>query len=123
MPTSSGTRLHPLSASGPSSPGVAGRILFNTNPSLASSYSSVDSLNAKSGRLLTLYLDKAEPGIWPGLIVGPVPETMSPLQVHPYGGDVEVEKQYNIDPSSLALLGLELLDIRKDKEEAFEYFM
>jgi len=55
--------------------------------------------------------------------VGPVPETMSPLQAYPYGGEAEVEKQYNIDPSSLALLGLELLDIRKDKEEAFEYFM
>lgn len=123
LPTSSGIRLHPLSASGPSSPGVVGRLPFNTNPSLASSYSSVDSLNARSGRLLTLYLDKAEPGIWPSLIVGPVPETMSPLQVYPCGGDADVEKQYNIDPSSLALLGLEHLDIRKDKEEAFEYFV
>lgn len=55
--------------------------------------------------------------------MGPVPETMSPLQAYLYGGETEVEKQYNIDPSSLALLGLELLDIRKDKEEAFEYFM
>lgn len=100
-----------------------GGVPFNTNPSLASSYSSMDSLNPRSGRLLTLYLDKAEPGIWPSLIVGPVPETMSPLQMYPYGGDAEVEKQYNIDPSSLALLGLEHLDIRKDKEEAFEYFM
>lgn len=70
-----------------------------------------------------MYLDKAEPGIWPNLIVGPVSETVSPLQAYPYGSDPEVEKQYNIDPSSLALLGLELLDIRKDKEEAFEYFM
>ena len=55
--------------------------------------------------------------------MGPVPEVMSPLQIYPHGGGPEVEKQYNIDPSSLALLGLELLDIRKDKEEAFEYFM
>lgn len=55
--------------------------------------------------------------------MGSVPEMMSPLQAYPYGGDVEVEKQYNIDPSSLALLGLELLDIRKEKAEAFEYFM
>jgi hypothetical protein len=102
---------------------VLGRVPFNTNPSLSSSYSSVDSLNPKSGRLLTLYLDKAEPGIWPSLIVGPVPEKISPLQVYPYGGDAEMEKKYNIDPSSLALLGLELLDIRNDKEEAFEYFM
>ena len=83
----------------------------------------MDSLNPRPGRLLTLYLDKAEPGIWPSLIVGPVPEAMSPLQVYPYGGDAEVERQYNIDPSSLSLVGLELLDIRKDKEEAFEYFM
>ncbi|KAF9649866.1 hypothetical protein BDM02DRAFT_3228045 [Thelephora ganbajun] len=123
LPASSAPRLHPLSASGLSSPGAAGRIPFNTNPSLASSYSSMDSLNARSGRLLTLYLDKAEPGIWPSLIVGPVPEAMSSLQLYPYGGDAEVEKQYNIDPSSLALLGLELLDIRKDKEEAFEHFI
>lgn len=55
--------------------------------------------------------------------MGPVPEAMSPLQPYPYGGDTEVEKQYNIDPSSLSLLGSELLDIRKDKEEAFEHFM
>ena len=55
--------------------------------------------------------------------MGPVPETMSPLQVYPYGGDAEVERQYNIDPSSLSLLGLELLDIRKDKEGAFEHFV
>lgn len=48
---------------------------------------------------------------------------MSPLQVYPYGGDAEAEGRYNIDPSSLSLLGLELLDIREDKEEAFEYFM
>jgi thiamine pyrophosphokinase len=43
--------------------------------------------------------------------------------MYSYGGDTELEKQYNVDPSSLALLGLELLDIRKDKEGAFEYFM
>ncbi|KAF9790908.1 hypothetical protein BJ322DRAFT_999930 [Thelephora terrestris] len=124
LPTSSATRPHPLSASSSAGPGaVLGRLPFNTNPSLSSSYSSVDSLNPKSGRLLTLYLDKAEPGIWPSLIVGPVPETMSPSQAYPYGGDAEVEKKYNIDPSSLALLGLEFLDIRKDQEEAFEYFI
>ena len=28
-----------------------------------------------------------------------------------------------MDPTSLALIGLELSDIRKDKEEAFEFFL
>jgi len=34
-----------------------------------------------------------------------------------------MEYKYNMDPTSLALLGLEHFDIRKDKEEAFEYFV
>lgn len=35
----------------------------------------------------------------------------------------EIEKQYNMDPTSLTLIALELLDIRKNKEEAFECFL
>ena len=35
----------------------------------------------------------------------------------------ELEHQYNMDPTSLILIALELLDIRKDKEEAFEYLL
>ncbi|KAF6757268.1 thiamine pyrophosphokinase [Ephemerocybe angulata] len=44
-------------------------------------------IRRKSGRLLTIHLEKQKPIIWPSLIVGP------------------------------------LADIRKDKEEAFEYFL
>ncbi|KAJ8521126.1 hypothetical protein ONZ45_g2172 [Pleurotus djamor] len=35
----------------------------------------------------------------------------------------ELEHRYNMDPTSLVLIALELYDIRKDKEEAFEYFV
>ena len=40
-----------------------------------------------------------------------------------FDASLEMEQQYNMDPTSLALIGLELSDIRKDKEEAFEFFM
>jgi hypothetical protein len=98
------------------SPGVALR-------SMASSYSSIDSLHSfHSGRLLTLHLTKENSVIWPSLIVGPVPESMSSLVSDPliYHASLELEHQYNMDPTSLLLLALELFDIRNDKEEAFE---
>lgn len=106
------------STSRPLSPG--------TNPafSLASSYSSLESLHSHSGRLLTLYLEKREPTIWPSLIVGPAPEALSPCIPFPSSlVDESGEEKYNMDPSSLSLLALDLYDIRKDKEEAFEYFI
>ena len=37
--------------------------------------------------------------------------------------DSASEAQYNLDPTSLVLIGLDLYDIRKAKEDAFEYFM
>ena len=94
--------------------------------SIRSSYSSMDSLHyTHSGRLLTLYLEKEQSIIWPSLIVGPVPDTLSApitdsLVFHT---SYELEYKYNMDPTSLSLLGLEYFDIRKDKEEAFEYFV
>jgi len=94
--------------------------------SIRSSYSSLDSLHyTHSGRLLTLYLEKEQSIIWPSLIVGPVPDTLSApitdsLVFHT---SYELEYKYNMDPTSLSLLGLEYFDIRKDKEEAFEYFV
>ncbi|TFK27210.1 hypothetical protein FA15DRAFT_666721 [Coprinopsis marcescibilis] len=91
-----------------------------------SSFSSLESLHSpQSGRLLTIHLEKDKPTIWPSLIVGPVPETLSPNLTNSvvYNSSDELEHQYNMDPTSLALLGLELADIRKDKEEAFEYFL
>jgi hypothetical protein len=101
------------------SPGAALR-------SMASSYSSIESLHSlHSGRLLTLHLEKEHSAIWPSLIVGPVPESMSPFVSDPllYHASHELEHQYNMDPTSLLLLALELFDIRNDKEEAFECFM
>ncbi|KAJ7931461.1 hypothetical protein B0H13DRAFT_1958319 [Mycena leptocephala] len=97
---------HPVSRS--VSPGRALR-------SLTSSYSSLESLPShRSGRLLTLHLEKQRSGIWPSLIAGPVPGTLSPEIANTV---------YNMDPTSLILIALELLDIRKHKEEAFEYFL
>lgn len=34
-----------------------------------------------------------------------------------------MEHKYNMDPTSLILIALELFDIRKDKEGSFEYLM
>ncbi|KAJ6494776.1 hypothetical protein C8R47DRAFT_1117160 [Mycena vitilis] len=108
---------HPVSRS--VSPGQALR-------SLTSSYSSLESLHShRSGRLLTLHLEKKRSGIWPSLVAGPVPDTLSPQIANSIVFDAsdELEHQYNMDPTSLILIALELLDIRKNKEEAFEYFL
>ncbi|KAJ6531733.1 hypothetical protein B0H19DRAFT_1188310 [Mycena capillaripes] len=108
---------HPVSRS--VSPGHALR-------SLTSSYSSLESLHShRSGRLLTLHLEKQRSGIWPSLIAGPVPDTLSPQIANSvvFDASEELEHQYNMDPTSLILIALELLDIRKNKEEAFEYFL
>ncbi|KAI9061040.1 hypothetical protein FKP32DRAFT_1594716 [Trametes sanguinea] len=93
--------------------------------SQASSYSSLESLHTGAGRLLTIHLEKAESVIWPSLIVGPVPETVSPVpsNVYPWTTSVTEEAKYNMDPTSLALIALDLYDIRKAKEDAFEYFI
>ncbi|KAK7033068.1 thiamine pyrophosphokinase [Favolaschia claudopus] len=114
---SSKSHSHPVSRSG--SPGHALH-------SLTSSYSSLESLHSnRSGRLLTLHLEKQRSGIWPSLISGPVPHTLSPQIANSvvFNASEELEHQYNMDPTSLTLIALELSDIRKDKEEAFEYFL
>lgn len=95
-------------------------------PSMPSSFSSLESLNSpQSGRLLTIHLEKQKPIIWPSLIVGPVPEALAPNAANSvvFNASEELEHRYNMDPTSLALIALELADIRKDKEEAFEYFL
>lgn len=63
--------------------------------------------------------------IWPSLIIGPVPEALSAtnLSVYPWDATTAAEVKYNIDPTSLVLIGLDLADIREDKPEAFEYFV
>ncbi|KAI0368742.1 hypothetical protein BV20DRAFT_437053 [Pilatotrama ljubarskyi] len=90
-----------------------------------SSYSSLESLHTGAGRLLTIHLEKAESVIWPSLIVGPVPESISPVpsNMYPWTTSVTEEAKYNMDPTSLALIALDLHDIRKAKEDAFEYFI
>ncbi|KAI0956046.1 hypothetical protein AcV7_006554 [Taiwanofungus camphoratus] len=95
--------------------------------SLTSSYSSVESLHPRSGRLLTIYIEKAESVIWPSLVVGPVPESLSSsmLSAYPWASSSTptVESKYNMDPTSLVLFALDLHDIREAYEEAFEYFI
>ncbi|KAI0064779.1 hypothetical protein BV25DRAFT_1913954 [Artomyces pyxidatus] len=92
--------------------------------SLASSLSSIESLHtSRSGRLLTIHLEKADSIIWPSLIVGPVPESLSPCPPGPSGLSASAEQMFNMDPTSLALLALDLFDIRHDSERAFEYFL
>lgn len=87
----------------------------------------MESLHVGTSRLLTIHLEKAEPTIWPYIIVGPVPEALSPsdASMFPWATDTFslTDSKYNMDPTSLALLGLQYSDIREDDEEAFEYFM
>ncbi|PIL29777.1 hypothetical protein GSI_07982 [Ganoderma sinense ZZ0214-1] len=91
----------------------------------ASSFSSLESLHTGSGRLLTLHLEKADSVIWPSLIIGPAPESVSPppAGVYPWLLDISSEMPYNMDPTSLVLIALDLYDIRKAEEDAFEYFV
>jgi len=86
----------------------------------------VDSLHSsRSGRLLTLHLEKSEPTIWPSLIIGPVPVSLVPAPSAPPGSadDDDFEFKYNMDSTSLGLLGIDFFDIRKDREGAFEFFI
>ena len=95
-------------------------------PSLASSYSSLDSLHTVPvGRLMTLHLEKDQSIIWPSLIVGPVPDVLAPYVYNSviFDASQELEHQYNMDSTSLILIALERFDVLKDKEEAFEFFM
>ncbi|KAH9838418.1 uncharacterized protein C8Q71DRAFT_751049 [Rhodofomes roseus] len=109
----------------PASPGPSSQ--HNAPLSLTSSYSSVESLHRASGRLLTLHLEKAESVIWPSLVVGPVPESLASSTVSSYpwasSSGLTVESTYNMDPTSLVLIALDLYDIRESYEEAFEYFV
>ncbi|KAG5641240.1 hypothetical protein DXG03_005673 [Asterophora parasitica] len=94
--------------------------------SMTSSYSSLESLHSpKSGRLLTLHLEKEQSIIWPSLIVGPAPDYLCPPVTDSvlFDASLELENRYNMDPTSLVLIGLELFDIRKENEEAFECFI
>jgi len=75
------------------------------------------------GILLTIHLEKAESIIWPTLIVGPVPVTLSPCSPSPLGLSLSAEHPFNMDPTSLVLIAFDLFDIRQDKEEAFEYLL
>ncbi|KAF7327626.1 TPK-B1-binding domain-containing protein [Mycena kentingensis (nom. inval.)] len=93
-------------------------------------FSSLESLHSNSrrsrpGRLLTLHLEKQASSIWPSLIVGPAPDSLSPSVTNSvvFDASEELELRFNMDPTSLTLLGLELLDIRKDREEAFEFLL
>ncbi|TFK40305.1 hypothetical protein BDQ12DRAFT_628198 [Crucibulum laeve] len=89
-----------------------------------SSYSSLESLETQSGRLLTLHLEKETPMIWPTLIIGPVPESFSPLVANSviFDASHDLEHKYNMDPTSLQRIALDLYG-RREKEEAFEYFL
>jgi hypothetical protein len=91
---------------------------------LMSSFSSLESFHSpQSGRLLTIHLEKAQSIIWPSLITGPVAEAVSPFALTPLVYDSGMEHKYNMDPTSLTLIALELYDIRKDKNEAFQFFV
>ncbi|GJJ08310.1 hypothetical protein Clacol_002521 [Clathrus columnatus] len=98
-------------------------------PSVTSSFSSTESLShsSRSGRLLTLHLEKTQSVIWPSLIIGPVPPSLSPLIPLPERwGDPELrnnEGRYNMDPTSLSLMAIDMLDIRQERVDAFEYLV
>ncbi|KAI6043857.1 hypothetical protein EDC04DRAFT_2878008 [Pisolithus marmoratus] len=102
---------------------VSGRVSPAMQSHALSSFSSLESLHSPSGRLLTLHLEKDQSVIWPSLIVGPVPRELSPSAPIPMLYDPDLEVKYNMDPTSLVLFAIELLDIRKDREESFECFV
>ena len=120
FPNTSSSRQRPKYSYQPASPRHAG-----PSASVASSYSSVESLHTGATRLLTLHLEKAESMIWPSLVVGPVPEQLAPSDVslYPWEASSASEAKYNMDPTSLVLIGLDLSDIRENKAEAFEHFV
>ncbi|KAJ3998954.1 hypothetical protein F5050DRAFT_1741194 [Lentinula boryana] len=97
--------------------------------SSSSSFASIDSslhnaaTGGYTGKLLTLHLEKSQTVIWPSLIVGPAPDAVSSVRYSNTTVSAEIERQYNMDPTSLTLIALELIDIRKNKEEAFECFV
>ncbi|OSX58774.1 hypothetical protein POSPLADRAFT_1048972 [Postia placenta MAD-698-R-SB12] len=97
--------------------------------SMTSSHSSVDSVHGGSGRLVTIHLEKTESIIWPSLIVGPVPVALSrpgdgfEEPIYPWASSAIIEADYNMDPTSLVLIGLDLCDIREAYTDAFEYFV
>ncbi|KAI9568247.1 hypothetical protein HD554DRAFT_2101130 [Boletus coccyginus] len=106
--------------------------VVTVSPGLASPVSSGDERSGLayprrfgmgSIRLLTLHLEKEQSIIWPSLIVGPVPQELSPCATVPAALDTDPEGKYNMDPTSLVLFAIELFDIRKDREEAFEWFV
>ncbi|KAI5982536.1 hypothetical protein EDC04DRAFT_2885136 [Pisolithus marmoratus] len=63
---------------------VSGHVSPATQPHALSSFSSLESLHSPSGRLLTLHLEKDQSVIWPSLIVGPVPQELSPSAPIPH---------------------------------------
>jgi hypothetical protein len=89
------------------------------------STASVDSLahGEESERLLTLHLEKEDPAIWPCLVSGPVAMDVSLAVPGPSGLHPDEEAKYNMDPTSLTMLGLDLLDVRNHQEEAFEHLV
>jgi hypothetical protein len=69
--------------------------------------------------LLTLHLEKAGSAIWPALVVGPAPPALDP----PPPGPTANEQPYNMDPTSLTLVALDLANVRDDRDGAFEYLL
>ncbi|KAI6154985.1 hypothetical protein BKA82DRAFT_22358 [Pisolithus tinctorius] len=121
-PTSSAEEqpgYHQLAAA----PAVSGHVSPGMQPHALSSFSSLELLHSSSGRLLTLHLEKDQSVIWPSLIVGVIPQELFPSPPIPMLYDPDLEVKYNMDPTSLVLFTIELLNIRKDKEEAFECFV
>lgn len=93
--------------------------------SMDSSLSSLDSLQPSlPAKLLTIVLVKERATYWPRIIDGPVPDSYSPTPTGPFTMDIDIERQkYNVDPTTLGLLGEEHIKTRNDKEEAFEFFV
>ena len=110
-------------------PSRAGSPPGPSHPSLTSSLESLESAAhaPRAGRLLTVHLEKAASAIWPALIIGPAPpdsDVSDSATVLVFDANAEAAaNKYNMDATSLALIALELCDIRKERAEAFEYFL
>jgi hypothetical protein len=65
--------------------------------------------------------------IWPSLVVGPVPISLAAtVHLPDRWQDPELpanDEKFNMDPTSLSLMAIDMLDIRQERSEAFEYLV
>lgn len=123
------TQAYPSVYAGPSRPTSS----ITVPPSMVSSGSSFQSSGPENGqlqlknggRLLTIHLEKVKPEIWPTLVKGPVDSSLSPCFIDPFEikDQSEDNSTYNMDPTSIAFVAFEMIDVKNESEKGFEYLV